>query len=281
MNAWPWQEPAQPDTTPPERLIPPTSRAATPAAAIILVSVGVFSLAGVLRGDFSRIPVWALGTFVVLTLCAAMTTSTAALHVTVFCSLVAFAYRSPGMAMHPFPLIVALGGYGIVVLATARLRETASWLHTGSLDSGVIRLVVVAVVVAGIALPAWYLLADPKVESIVEVIAELPLWALPPIAIFFALVNAGAEEAAFRGILMYGLEGAVGVPGALLVQAAAFGLLHYPHGVPSGTWGALLSGLYGLMLGAIRLRAGGMLAPWIAHAATDLMIFTLLVLVAK
>jgi membrane protease YdiL (CAAX protease family) len=281
MSARRWQEPAPTDTTPPERLIPSPSRASAAGASIILVTVGEFLLAALIDRDFSRIPAWPLGTFVVLALCAAMTTSTTALHVTVFCALVVFAYRSPGMAMHPFPLIVALGGYAVVVLTTPRLRESTSWLRTGSLEIGVIRLVLVAVVLTGVALPAWFLMADPGVEPITDAIGKLPLWALPPIGVFFALANSGAEEVAFRGILMYGLQRAVGVPGALLIQAAAFGLIHYPQGVPSGAWGALLSGLYGLILGIIRLRAGGMLAPWIAHAATDLIIFTLLVLVAK
>jgi uncharacterized protein len=90
------------------------------------------------------------------------------------------------------------------------------------------------------------------------------------------VVNAGAEEAAFRGILMDALIGAVGVAGAVVIQAVAFGLIHYPHGLPNGTWGAALSGVYGLMLGLIRLRAGGMIAPWIAHAGTDLTIFVLI-----
>jgi membrane protease YdiL (CAAX protease family) len=104
------------------------------------------------------------------------------------------------------------------------------------------------------------------------------MWALLPVGAIFALVNAGAEEAAFRGVVMDALVSAVGVMGAVLIQAMAFGLVHYPHGLPNGTWGALLSGVYGLILGLIRLRAGGMLAPWIAHVATDLTIFLLLLL---
>lgn len=281
MNALRWQAGGPADTTSPDRLIPSPSRTSPVGAAIILISVGVFSLGGILQGDFFSIPIWALGTFVVLILCAATLTSTPALHVTIFCSLVVFAYRSPGMAMHPFPLIVALGSYGVVVVVTTRLRETTNWFHTGSLEVAVIRLMVVAVVLAGVALPAWYLLADPKVDPVVGVISEVPLWALAPIGLFFAIVNAGAEEAAFRGLLMYGLESAVGITGALLIQAGVFGLVHYSQGVPSGTWGALLSGFYGLMLGIIRLRAGGLLAPWIAHAVTDLTIFILLVLVTN
>jgi CAAX protease family protein len=97
-----------------------------------------------------------------------------------------------------------------------------------------------------------------------------------PIGAIFALVNAGAEEAAFRGVLMDALTSAVGIAGAVVIQAIAFGLVHYPHGLPNGTWGAILSGVYGLMLGLLRLRAGGMLAPWIAHVAADLTIFVLL-----
>jgi len=38
-----------------------------------------------------------------------------------------------------------------------------------------------------------------------------------------------------------------------------------------------LAAVYGLMLGAMRLRSGGLLAPWIAHVLTDLVIFVLIV----
>jgi hypothetical protein len=155
---------------------PEVVRASAPAAAIILASVALFSLAGLLRGGFFQMPLWALGVFVVLTLCAPMTASTTALHVTVFCGLVLLAYRSPPMAIHPFPLVVALGSYGVAVLATARLRESIAWLRFGSLDAGVLRLVFVVVILAAVALPAWYLLAKPDVAPI----PELPLWAFPP-----------------------------------------------------------------------------------------------------
>jgi membrane protease YdiL (CAAX protease family) len=263
--------------TPAERLIPLPERASTPAAAIILAAVALFSLTSLLPTGFFHVPLWVVGMWSLLTLGAAVTASPAALHVAVFCTLVALAYRTSGLAMHPFPLVGALAGYSVVVLATPRLRETVRWLHTGSLEAGVRRLVLVSAALPAIALPAWYLLARPKIAQVVEGVADLPPWILPPVAVFFALVNAGAEEAAFRGILMDALEGAVGVAGALTIQAAAFGLIHYAHGIPNGLGGAILSSVYGLILGTVRLRARGIVAPWIAHAATDLVIFALLV----
>jgi membrane protease YdiL (CAAX protease family) len=214
--------------------------------------------------------------FGLLVLLAAMASSAAALHVTIFCILVVLSYRTPGMGIHPFPLVAALAGYGVVVLATAELRETMYWLHTGSLEPEVRRLVILAVLAPAVSLPVWYWLVGPEVREIVAAFDHLPRWALLPIGATFALVNAGAEEAAFRGILMDALLGAVGVAGAVVIQAVAFGLVHYPHGLPNGTWGALLSGVYGLLLGVIRLRAGGMLAPWMAHVGADLTIFVLL-----
>lgn len=111
----------------------------------------------------------------------------------------------------------------------------------------------------------------------ITALAEVPVWALPPVGLFFALVNAGAEEAAFRGVLLDSIHSAVGTTAALFIQAAAFGIDHYAHRVPDGPWGAVLSGGYGLMLGVIRLRSRGMLAPWMAHAITDAAIFVMIV----
>jgi uncharacterized protein len=266
------------DLTPVERLIPPIPRTSTPAAGIILACVGVFALAGLSKNGFFGVPLWVLPALGLLVLLAVMTSSAAAVHVTVFSILVVLSYRSPGMGIHPFPLVVALAGYGIVVLAVAKLRETMYWLYTGSLELELRRLVVLAVLAPAVSLPAWYWLVGPEVRDLVAAFDHLPRWALLPIGATFALVNAGAEEAAFRGILMDALMGAVGVAGAVVIQAVAFGLVHYPHGLPNGTWGAVLSGIYGLLLGLLRLRAGGMLAPWIAHVGADVTIFVLLLI---
>jgi membrane protease YdiL (CAAX protease family) len=54
-----------------------------------------------------------------------------------------------------------------------------------------------------------------------------------------------------------------------------FGVGHL-HGFPSGWIGVGLATIYGLMLGVVRLRTGGLLAAWIAHVAADFTIACLI-----
>lgn len=118
----------------------------------------------------------------------------------------------------------------------------------------------------------WRLLATPDVERTVAFVAGVPLYVLPLVALFFALVNALAEEITFRGVLLDGLTSAIGVRAALVIQAVVFGLIHV-DGLPNGSWGVLMSGIYGLLLGIIRIQARGMAAPLAAHFLADLVVF--------
>lgn len=104
---------------------------------------------------------------------------------------------------------------------------------------------------------------------------KFPLWGLILSGVGFALVNAAAEECAFRGILMTALESAVGAGWlAIIIQAGSFGLFHI-HGFPNGGWGIALSGFYGLMLGSLRHYTRGLLAAWLAHIFADITIFVI------
>jgi uncharacterized protein len=89
------------------------------------------------------------------------------------------------------------------------------------------------------------------------------------VGLLFACLNAAVEEAFYRGVIMHALLGTVGTIPALALQAAAFGLLH-TEGTPSGPAGVALTAGYGLLLGVIRLKAHGLLAPWLAHVLADL-----------
>ena len=62
---------------------------------------------------------------------------------------------------------------------------------------------------------------------------------------------------------------------AIVLQAALFGHAHF-QGIPSGWGGVALAGSYGLVLGIIRERSGGLGAPIVAHIFADLAIFTML-----
>jgi membrane protease YdiL (CAAX protease family) len=263
--------------TPIDRLADPPARTSPAGAAIVLVTVALFSLFVLAADGILNLPAATIAAFGGLVLLAVWSRSPAALHVTIFALLAVLAYRTPEFGSHPFPLLNALLGYAVVVMCTRRLRESLGWLHTGSLEPGVLRLIFGTAAASLIALPIWFALTDRELTGITA-IAEVPVWALAPTGVFFALVNAGVEEAAFRGVLLDSIHSAVGSTGALFIQAAAFGIAHYAHGVPDGPWGAALSGGYGLMLGVIRLRSRGMLAPWIAHAITDAAIFVMIAL---
>lgn len=97
------------------------------------------------------------------------------------------------------------------------------------------------------------------------------LWIVVPVGLGFSCLNAAAEEAFYRGVIMHALLGTVGTVPALALQAVSFGLLH-TEGIPSGPAGVTLTAGYGLLLGVIRLKAGGLLAPWLAHVLADVTI---------
>jgi membrane protease YdiL (CAAX protease family) len=85
------------------------------------------------------------------------------------------------------------------------------------------------------------------------------------------------EEIVFRGVFMQALDSAFGADGmSVTIQAWLFGAMHYREGFPNGGWGLAMACVYGIMLGTIRRRSKGMLAPWLVHAWADLVIFVIL-----
>lgn len=96
----------------------------------------------------------------------------------------------------------------------------------------------------------------------------------------FACLNAAMEEILFRGIMLEALDSALGETiWTVGIQSAAFAAFHYLAGFPNGLLGVLMVFVYGLMLGMIRRRARGMLAPWVAHVVADITIFATLVVI--
>jgi membrane protease YdiL (CAAX protease family) len=161
----------------------------------------------------------------------------------------------------------------ILSLAPARCR-LAPWLRPGRFGREEIVAAFLFVVISSLALSVWYFLAEPDMELYVGSLPQMPLWLFPFAGLGFALTNAAMEEAAFRGIIMQALDSAFGRGAASLVtQAVLFGLMHYLEGFPNGVWGVVMASVFGLMMGLLRRGADGMLAPWAAHALTDLTIF--------
>ena len=183
-----------------------------------------------------------------------------------------------------FQVVLTLGllCYAALVRGVPWLRGTATWARWGSFDATVRFFSIVASLLAAVALVSWYLLLHPNIAGIVKAfVPALPLGLLIAGGLIFSMVNAAVEEGAYRGVILHALDTSLG-PGfaALLLQALAFGAIHI-RGFPRGWLGVGLACIYGLLMGVIRRRAGGMFAPWIAHVFTDVVIAGIVIFLAR
>jgi uncharacterized protein len=187
-----------------------------------------------------------------------------------------------GVRYLPIVLVLGLLCYAAVILGLPWLRGTATWTRWGAFDARICFLSVAASLLASIALLSWYLLLRPNITDIVRAyVPALPLGLLIAGGLMFSMVNAAVEEGAYRGVVLHALDSSLG-PGfaALLLQALAFGAIHI-RGFPRGWLGVVLACIYGLLMGVIRRRAGGMFAPWIAHVFTDVVIAGIVIFLAR
>ena len=163
--------------------------------------------------------------------------------------------------------------YGVVITRLPWLRKAARWWRPGSpnLRQGVEG--VALGLVAGLALWVWYGGRPDELADLVDMLPDWSMWALVPAGILFAVLNSVLEEAVYRGVLQDALDRVLRSGAAILtLQAAAFATLHFLTGIPRGFAGIGLAFLYGLLLGVLRRRSGGLAVPVIAHTITDLAI---------
>lgn len=193
-------------------------------------------------------------------------------------------------ALVSLTVLLPTGGWGwpapLAVLLTVALRPgvrgergLAQWLRAGSLGWPGISWAGAIAIASGAALVGWSIFTRPDLADLTRGLRGMPLAALLGGGVAWAALNAFGEESIFRGALTDGLEAAFGPRQALAIQAVAFGAAHW-HGVPRGVAGVLLATVYGLMLGLLRARTRGLLAPMLAHLFANLVVFSLLVAAA-
>ena len=132
------------------------------------------------------------------------------------------------------------------------------------------------------ALLLWRCWAAPDLADVVSAYVPPVSWLLLVLGgLGFALLNATLEELLFRGLLQDRLVALWG-PGAraVVVQAVVFGICH-AHGVPRGGWGVLMAGTWALLLGTLRQKTGGLLAPVLAHIVADASIAGIVIALAR
>ena len=241
-----------------------------------LVTLGVLVFLAV-HLSVQRAPLhWLLAIFFLLTLTALYLRAVQSFHLSFFFTLwVVLPLITPALSQWPLYKVTPLVVYGVVVGMSQHLRKSVLWIRPGRLGVDIWVLVALIVLISSGALLAWKAVGKPDLGPCRANIPAMPLYLMPFAGVAFALINSAVEEAIFRGILLQALDSAVG-PGIipLVIQAVFFGWMHYSEvGCPKGLSGVAMASVYGLFLGYLRYRSRGMLAPWLAHAGTDIGVF--------
>lgn len=171
-----------------------------------------------------------------------------------------------------WPLPGALGvlAFTALEIATGAPLPSRSWL--GRLNRSELVAATAIAAVATTALLIFHAMAPPGLAFGKFLLTQVPGWTIGVGGLAFVTVNAAVEEILFRGVILSHLRPLTGLWPALGLQAIGFGLLNL-HGYPYGVVGVLLTTAFGLLLGLLRLKAGGLLACWIAHTVADAVIF--------
>ena len=154
------------------------------------------------------------------------------------------------------------------------LRPAVPWLRRGRFSGGLLLFGAITVVLAGAALATWAFDVRPEPAPYLLGLQDLPLWLGILGIVGFALVNPIWEEALFRGVVLEELGKVWGVAPAVVVQAVLFGIAHWA-GFPSGWLGMAMAASWGLALGIIRVRSGGMALTYVVHVFANAVIGSL------
>jgi membrane protease YdiL (CAAX protease family) len=204
--------------------------------------------------------------------------------------LLFFLFLGPSLLFPDAVWSVPAGGFFTALLLTMFclwptpwFKPGLSWMRRGSLDQTTLALVAITSLVSVIALALWAMWSDylGLGSSMMKGMRTTPTWLMLGVYIpLFALVNAVAEECVYRGFIQEALRKCFprNLALVLVVQASAFAAAHYYAGFPNGKLGYAMTFAYALMLGFLRERSRGMLAPILAHIVADFVIGLLLFL---
>jgi membrane protease YdiL (CAAX protease family) len=252
--------------------IQPPERASTFGSVVVVMLITLFTLVF----HFPGARIWLLVAIVLLTATAVLLRQAPAIHSGLLGLLIIIVFATPLSAAWPLSGLFAIGVYAAVVRRTKLLRTSSGWVRKGRPTRTDLLLSVVLGLLTFVAVMAWVWLVKPDLSGQAAGIPDA-LWFMVVTGVVFAVVNSFVEEVIYRGVFMYALEAALGTWPAFVLQAVFFGLLHL-QGFPSGPYGMLLAGVVGLVLGFLRLRTHGMLAPWLTHAVANGLMYLYLAL---
>lgn len=260
----------------------PAADARSPLArAVLLLSLVLLALAPFIPAPPGRLATLATHGPLLLPLAAVALTAVAlrlgvVAHAAGLAALYVGAYCLPVIGdAWPAPLAVLLAAHGLTLAAFPGARRSASFWRRGAIDRRTVSWMLAFSSAAAIALVLWRFTAAVDLGRYrVFVPASAPTWLVFAGILPYAALNAAFEEYVWRGVLWEAIERATDTRLALALTALSFGLAHY-RGFPSGLVGVGLATIYGTMMGLVRRRSCGLLAPWIAHIVADVVIYTM------
>jgi membrane protease YdiL (CAAX protease family) len=165
-------------------------------------------------------------------------------------------------------LLAQLGASILVLIGTAFVPSTAPLRGRGLLASSLalyVAFLLVWVPVTFVLVPEVWRAMGQEIEPQPHLEYFLgPLAGWRGVAAIGAVCCVGPliEEVVFRGYLQTGLRGLIGTFGAVALTGLVFGFVHVSAG-----WHVLLPlSMIGWLLGWLRERSGGLLAPIVVHA---------------
>jgi membrane protease YdiL (CAAX protease family) len=240
-----------------------------------LAGAALFGCAAVLPRGLSA---WAVIGLSGLAGAALVARSVHAFRLVLFCLLIeATRWLLPSpLRVWPLPTLLPLVAFEAAALFAPPLRNAVPWSGGREFCRRHILHSVALAFVSLVALLSWVGAKEPDFTRYTGGLPSMPVWALPFAGLGFALLNAAMEEISFRGIIFDALRGVLGTePAPLWVQAFLFGALHYRTGFPDGPAGVAMTFAFGVALGVLRLRSGGLALPCAVHAFADGVIFAI------
>ncbi len=198
-----------------------------------------------------------------------------AMHGMLFVACLAASMAFSSGLVWPWYLALPLFAYYAIVWVTPPLRRTIPRLALGQMHGGPLAFAALVIVVIAGVLVAFHAIVRPDVQLLV---GKLPVAGFGQIAlagICFSVLNAVLEELLFRGVLWDVVAAEWNPWVALGVTSVIFGVGHL-QGYPPGALGAGIAGLYGVVLGGLRWRTGGLGLAILCHIGADATIFWIL-----
>jgi membrane protease YdiL (CAAX protease family) len=169
-------------------------------------------------------------------------------------------------------ILVYLG----LIISSRGLRQKIGWLRWGRIDRNSWLLILGLGLISAIALAAWAIFIKKDLSQFKAFIPRAPLGLLALYGLVFPAFNALFEEFMARAVLYDGFERILHHSvGIILSQAVVFAFWHY-NGFPGGPIGVAMVFAWSVVLGYLRLRSRGMLAPLLAHYLADFAIVIIL-----